>query len=87
MGEILNSMKFIKMYSWEDAFTQLIKGKFTDMCVILGIVHKSLNYIVKHVHDVCANVCSSDLFCIREDCHTQQLLVCKTTLICEYLVL
>ena len=27
MGEVLNSMKFIKMYAWEQPFTDAIKGK------------------------------------------------------------
>ena len=26
MGEVLNSMKFIKMYAWEQPFTDAIKG-------------------------------------------------------------
>lgn len=49
MNEILNSIKLIKMYAWEDSFEKKVAGKKPGRCLLL-VFNSFLDFIYQGDH-------------------------------------
>lgn len=49
MNEILNSIKLIKMYAWEDSFEKKVAGKKPGCCLLL-VFNSFLDFIYQGDH-------------------------------------
>lgn len=53
MSEILNSIRLIKMYAWEDSFANKIAGKYRVRAVLSSVlVQGDVNYLLT-AHSSC----------------------------------